>query len=586
MDQQQHDMAGGASLPSQQEHNRQAFVRYLPRRIADFERRILRCRFAGWEPNSLVVLAGDAHRLADASANYALDVTHAALLALARCVGGFAASMRGPDPKQTEHLFALLASVLRSLPTTATTPAQGAAPSAATAKATPDDAVATAVAADAATDAPVAQDGAPPLGDDAVTTPAIGESIATASMADTLADADAAIAVDRACEEDSTQAAAIDTPGAFATPESHAAALSAPSPEADSAADSASAMPAASTVAAAIDEAIDETIAHAAAASASGQPMPTAEPSRTQSPIETAEASAAATVAEPARHAGVPAIDPAGLDDADELDMQGGIGMHRVFFLSDGNAFARELGERLEARGFAVESVDCIEELSEMLTCLMPHTLLVDASQASRLAIVGALRRDAQHHAQPPSHIQMILMAPQDSLPIRRAAYRAGADLLLFPPFDAGGVSERLHALHAANAAEPVRVLVVDDQRADALFAQTVLERAGMRARVEHDPLRVTQTLAAERADLILMDLHMPYANGVEVTMLLREDPQFARIPIVFLSGESDLDSRLEAINAGGDDFLFKPIRPRHLIAAVRDRVRRLHAVERSTAPS
>ena len=50
----------------------------------------------------------------------------------------------------------------------------------------------------------------------------------------------------------------------------------------------------------------------------------------------------------------------------------------------------------------------------------------------------------------------------------------------------------------------------------------------------------------------------------------------------MFLSGESDPDSRLEAINAGGDDFLFKPIRPKHLIAAVQDRVRRMHPVNKA----
>ncbi|MBS0194438.1 MAG: response regulator [Proteobacteria bacterium] len=544
-------MQDNSEPPSQHEQNRQAFLRYLPRRIADFERRILRYRFAGWDPKSMVVLSGDAHRLAEASSNYALDGTRDALLALAWRVSGFAASMRGPDPKQTEGLFALLSAVLRSLP---------AAPaSAAPATLTPIGDAATATESGIANNAESTDTSTAPDAGDATSAPGVDAAADAAEL-------DAEIIRAATGDEVAT----------------HAGAATASQPIESSQTESIAAEPVLVECIPAGSQRAESIRTEPAPAEPD---LPHHTPSAAESTIasgdETTNISAPAANATGTPRATAARFDPAGLDDAEELDVAGDGGMRRIFHFSDGNAFAHELGARLEAQGHAVESVESIEELSEMLTCLMPHMLLVDASQASRLGIVGALRRDAQHHAQPPRHIQMILMAPQDTLEVRRAAYRAGADLLLFPPFDAAGVAERLHALHAASAAEPVRVLVVDDQRADALFAQAVLARAGMRARVEHDPMRVADALAAEHADLILMDLHMPFANGVEVTMLLRDDPQFARIPIVFLSGESDPDSRLEAINAGGDDFLFKPIRPRHLVAAVRDRVRRLHAVEK-----
>jgi diguanylate cyclase (GGDEF)-like protein len=126
-----------------------------------------------------------------------------------------------------------------------------------------------------------------------------------------------------------------------------------------------------------------------------------------------------------------------------------------------------------------------------------------------------------------------------------------------------------------------VRVLVVEDDRAQALFAQSVLTNAGMQAQVEQDPMRVLEALESLRPDLVLMDLHMPHANGVELTALIREHPSFMRLPIVFLSGENDPDARFEAINAGGDDFLSKPIRPKHLIAAVQNRVRRMRTLDK-----
>ncbi len=321
-----------------------------------------------------------------------------------------------------------------------------------------------------------------------------------------------------------------------------------------------------------------------------------AEPFETVLQTETFETAAAHTQVEPvATVAPEPAFEARDLDEPvttpetaesgepdehDEPEAPGEIGMRRVYHLSDGNAFALALGQHLESEGYAVEPVESVDELSELLLCLMPQLLLVDASLLGVLSAIGILRRDAQQSSQPKRRIQMAVMA-QDNLEARRAAHRAGADLLLFSPFDILDIAARLSELHATIAAEKVRVLIVEDNRTDALFAQAVLTRAGMQADVEHDPMQVLETLKSQRPDLVLMDLHMPFANGVELTMLIREHPLSARLPIVFLSGESDPDSRLEAINAGGDDFLFKPIRPKHLIAAVQDRVRRMHPVSK-----
>jgi len=172
-------------------------------------------------------------------------------------------------------------------------------------------------------------------------------------------------------------------------------------------------------------------------------------------------------------------------------------------------------------------------------------------------------------------------MAAQDNAETRRVAERAEVDLLLVPPFDIGDTVDRLQALHVSAAKEKMRVLIVEDNRADAFYVQTVLINAGMQAHVEQNPMKVLESLELLHPDLILMDLHMPVANGVEVTMLIREHAVFARLPIVFLSGESDPLSRLEAINAGGDDFMLKPIRPKQLVEGVRDRMRRMHRISK-----
>jgi len=254
----------------------------------------------------------------------------------------------------------------------------------------------------------------------------------------------------------------------------------------------------------------------------------------------------------------------------------------RVYQLSDGNAFASELNERLKADGCDVETAGSVDELSDLLARMAPHLVLVDSSRMSDLTAVGVLCRDIQKRSDnKDERLRLAAMTAHDNLQSRLDARRAGADVLLFPPFNIAEVARQLHGLLAPQAEEKIRVLVVEDDRAQALFAQSVLANAGMEAQIELESMHVLEALEAMRPDMVLMDLHMPDANGVELTALIREHPAFMSMPIVFLTGEHDPNVRSEAINAGGDDYLSKPIRPDGLIAAVENRVRRARALEK-----
>ncbi|HTA65606.1 MAG TPA: response regulator [Xanthomonadaceae bacterium] len=541
-------MTETTGIPDQQNENLRAFLRYLPKRIAAFERRILRYRFDGWDPRGMAVLSGDVRRVADASERYGLTESHQRLLMLAHMVSEHFTTMRSPDPHQVQLMFAQLSAVTRSLPSL---------PEPGPASASGETATAAEVHREVA-DAPDA-DAIPARAIEAVELTEPDAPIETIEPVPPLEQ----VALPETIEP-STSVEPIEQVDLIE--------LSEPTVQVESI----------EWVEPVATVASIEPVEQLAAIVPEAMPVAPVELSAAVEPTLSTEPSTSVEAVEPtAPTASFDPMDPDEPEDPDDHDATGEAGLRRIFHLTNGNAFASELGQRLESEGYAIEAVESLDELSEFLMCLMPQLLLVDASHMSELAAVAALRRDAQHRSQPPRHIQMVVMAAKDNLESRRAAHRAGADLLLFPPFDIAQTVERLQALHSSMASEKVRVLIVDDERADALYAQMVLARAGMQAHVEHDPMQVLESLKTLRPDLVLMDLHMPFANGVEVTMLIREHPIFARLPIVFLSGESDPDSRLEAINAGGDDFLFKPIRPRHLIAAVQDRVRRMHPINK-----
>lgn len=127
----------------------------------------------------------------------------------------------------------------------------------------------------------------------------------------------------------------------------------------------------------------------------------------------------------------------------------------------------------------------------------------------------------------------------------------------------------------------PFRVLIVEDDRAQALFAEGVLNGAGIEALIASDPADVLDIMKRVHPDLVLMDLHMPGLSGTELTAMIRQHEEFLHTPIVFLTGDPDPETQFAVLECGADDFLQKPIRPRHLIAAVESRIKRARAVGR-----
>lgn len=127
----------------------------------------------------------------------------------------------------------------------------------------------------------------------------------------------------------------------------------------------------------------------------------------------------------------------------------------------------------------------------------------------------------------------------------------------------------------------PYRVLVVEDDLSQALFAESVLSGAGMQAAVVSVASEVMASMEAFQPDLVLMDLHMPGMDGAELTNLIRAHATFAHLPIVFLTGDPDPERKVEVLEIGADDYLAKPVRPRHLIAAVQSRIKRARMLRR-----
>jgi diguanylate cyclase (GGDEF)-like protein len=86
------------------------------------------------------------------------------------------------------------------------------------------------------------------------------------------------------------------------------------------------------------------------------------------------------------------------------------------------------------------------------------------------------------------------------------------------------------------------------------------LEAANIRVYHAEDTARAQEYLAILTPDVFLLDVELPDVDGFTLARLIRQDPRFNLVPIVFLTARTSMASHIEALRAGADDFLTKPI--------------------------
>ena len=114
-------------------------------------------------------------------------------------------------------------------------------------------------------------------------------------------------------------------------------------------------------------------------------------------------------------------------------------------------------------------------------------------------------------------------------------------------------------------------ILVLDDQKFICELLKEILHQSGFHnVQSTTESLKGVSLFQEKPADLILLDLMMPVMDGIEACSRIRENPDNAGIYIVFLTARSEEYSELAGFNAGADDYIAKPIKPRLLLSRVK----------------
>jgi len=119
-------------------------------------------------------------------------------------------------------------------------------------------------------------------------------------------------------------------------------------------------------------------------------------------------------------------------------------------------------------------------------------------------------------------------------------------------------------------------ILIVDDDEDIRELLKYNLERYNHTVRAVENGLKCLEAVASEKPDLILLDVMMPEMDGIEVCDQLKANEAYNSILICFLTARNEDYSQIAGLEAGGDDYVSKPIKPKVLISRINALLRRL----------
>jgi len=247
-------------------------------------------------------------------------------------------------------------------------------------------------------------------------------------------------------------------------------------------------------------------------------------------------------------------------------------GNRRIYLLSDDAVFSEDFMYQVSAYSYDVSLFSSYEKFVNIYLETLPAVIIVDINFISDDDTRNNYE-DMQRSYQ--DNVPVLFLSSKGDINTRLMAVRAGAAGFYTFPVDINSLIDKLDNLVVLGESEPYRILIVDDSIYLSAHYALILQQVGMETCVVNEPLELLDHLEKFNPELILLDLHMPDCHGTELAKVIRQQEAFIGVPIVYLSGETDLVKQLDALKIGGDEFITKPIGPVYLLSTVKNRVKR-----------
>ena len=248
----------------------------------------------------------------------------------------------------------------------------------------------------------------------------------------------------------------------------------------------------------------------------------------------------------------------------------------RIGLLIEEDDLASQMTQTLDSFGYQVIHLESPEALQEAAPL---DALIIDTSPPGSRLLGHPVFQQAASQLPP-----LLIISSLDTFASRLQAVRAGAVGFFTKPVDLPLLERRLERGFNNQQGGPFRVLIVDDDAELTARYQLVPSNAGIRVDAVSDPNLLLEKMRSFIPEVVLMDLNMPEYSGPELAQVIRLDDDWLRVPIVYLSAETNAERQMSALLKAGDDFITKPISDSTLLTTVYARAQRARMVSDALA--
>lgn len=241
---------------------------------------------------------------------------------------------------------------------------------------------------------------------------------------------------------------------------------------------------------------------------------------------------------------------------------------------------ARELVSEAHTHGIQAEIATNLASAKQAIEHKPPHVILLDLSVSPNPEEALALLAHASQQTPP---IPVLVCTAQDDLTARVEVARRGGRAFLHKPIPSAQVLETVaQVLQRVNRAV-AKVMIVDDDPKILATISTLLEPWGLKVTTLDDARRFWETLEEAIPDLLILDVKMPYLNGIELCQVVRNDTYWGGLPILILTAHTDTHTVNQVFAVGADDFISKPIVGPELVTRIVSRLERIKLLRHLT---
>lgn len=231
-----------------------------------------------------------------------------------------------------------------------------------------------------------------------------------------------------------------------------------------------------------------------------------------------------------------------------------GAGKH-IFLVESDHALSALMTVYLRQAGFTVLHFDSAGACIQHLNLQAPHAVLIDPNIAGESNFGFDAIHQIKNLIEP--NVPIIFLSARTDMHTRLRALRAGCATYITKPIEFSSFVRTL--IHSIKASEIThKVMIVDDEELVADYHAEILRHSGMDVICVTNPMQSLQRATEFKPDLVVLDMHMPNINGIELATLLRQNEQFLLLPIVFVTADTSAKLRQSIETLGVNAILTK----------------------------